>query len=491
MDFSTLSPYSSDEEIAAALASLTPEQKAELRKLIATQPVPTWNANRPQDWFHAGQLEAWACCKRIVAVISGTQGGKSTFGPWWLLREMQRKGPGDYCIVGPTLELLKKKALPEMERIFESELKLGKYKQADRLFVCSQQGLRKLFGRTDQPCKIYVGYATKSDSLEAATYKGVWADEVGQSDFKLASYRALRRRVSIHDGRFLFTTTPYSWNWLKTEIYDPWRNNEKKEEVEVINFASDMNPAFPRSEFEQMERELDEWYFDLMYRGKFTRPGGAVFQSFFEYGKCKRFEIPSSWRRLSGHDFGPIHTAGVFGAQDPRSGVIYIYGSYLPGKELTVEEHVRGMLHRQMMRAAPLAWGGAPSEDKWRNDFRNAGYSIRRPPVADIFEGIFRLNSLIRRGLFKVFDDLKHLVDEFQGYSYVVDKKTGLIRDDQIEDQHSYHRLDCCRYLACALYEGLAEAVPETAESRFEQSDTMPRPGRRPSLEERLRAGME
>lgn len=56
--------------------------------------------DKPQAWFHSGQLEAWGKEERVIGVISGTQGGKSVFGPWWLLREIQRRGPGDYAIVG-------------------------------------------------------------------------------------------------------------------------------------------------------------------------------------------------------------------------------------------------------------------------------------------------------------------------------------------------------------------------------------------------------
>jgi hypothetical protein len=424
-----------------------------------------------QDWFHDGQLEAWSKEERTVAVISGTQGGKSVFGPWWLLREIQRKGPGDYAIVGPTLELLKKKALPEMVRVF-TDNGLGRYKQTERIFEFSPEGLVKMFGTASEPCTIFVGYATKSDSLESATYKAVWADEAGQADFKLGSYQALNRRLSIHQGRILFSTTPYTWNWLKSEIYDRWVNNE--EGYTVVNFPSNMNPAFPDAEYERQKKLLPDWLFGLMYEGKFTKPAGVVFPSFFDKGRCERFEIPPTWRRFSGHDFGPIHTAGCFAAQDPESGIVYIYGTYLPGEQRTTENHAASMLKLQNKKQPPMAWGGAPSEDGWRDDFSKVGYLIRKPPVADLFEGIYRLDSLMQRGLFKVFDDLKHLCEEFTTYSYEL-SKTGEVLDDKIQDKETYHRIDCCRYLACALYEGLADAIPDP-ESRFEKQEPLKSP---------------
>jgi hypothetical protein len=50
--------------------------------------------------FHQGQIKAWDSLKRFVCVFSGTQGGKTTFGPPWLWREL--RGPGDYMVITPT-----------------------------------------------------------------------------------------------------------------------------------------------------------------------------------------------------------------------------------------------------------------------------------------------------------------------------------------------------------------------------------------------------
>jgi hypothetical protein len=51
--------------------------------------------------FHDGQRRAyWSHAKRTL-VLAGTQGGKSVVGPWWLLRQMQKYGPGDYIVAGP------------------------------------------------------------------------------------------------------------------------------------------------------------------------------------------------------------------------------------------------------------------------------------------------------------------------------------------------------------------------------------------------------
>src|SRR5690606_16041801 len=38
--------------------------------------------------FHPGQWDAWDSAKRFIFVIAGTQGGKTSFGPHWLYREI-------------------------------------------------------------------------------------------------------------------------------------------------------------------------------------------------------------------------------------------------------------------------------------------------------------------------------------------------------------------------------------------------------------------
>jgi hypothetical protein len=77
--------------------------------------------------FHRGQWQAWQAQRRQVVVLAGTQGGKTTFGPAWLHREIQTAGPGDYLVVTPSFSLLDKKALPEFRKLFESYLALGRY----------------------------------------------------------------------------------------------------------------------------------------------------------------------------------------------------------------------------------------------------------------------------------------------------------------------------------------------------------------------------
>src|SRR5918997_5523944 len=94
---------------------------------MARDLIETTDDGRLRLHMHPGQLQAWESLKRFVVVLAGTQGGKTSFGPHWLYREIQRQGPGDYMVVTPTFQLLELKALPEFKKLFESLLRLGRY----------------------------------------------------------------------------------------------------------------------------------------------------------------------------------------------------------------------------------------------------------------------------------------------------------------------------------------------------------------------------
>ena len=103
--------------------------------------------------FHPGQYRAWLAAGRFVVILSGTQGGKTTFGPPWMHREIQQCGPGDYLVVTPTFALLDKKALPEFTKLFADYLGLGRYVgNPTRRFEISPLGQQRLWGDS---CLLY------------------------------------------------------------------------------------------------------------------------------------------------------------------------------------------------------------------------------------------------------------------------------------------------------------------------------------------------
>lgn len=412
------------------------------RRMTRTELYEITDDGRLRLHFHPGQRRAWNSPKRFVAILSGTQGGKTSFGPHWFYREIQRCGPGDYMVVTPTYPLLDLKALPEFRKIFEDILGLGRYVGSpSRRFVFSKVGQQRTFndwGR-DYRTTVHFGYAADPESLESATAKAAWLDEAGQRRFKLGSWEAILRRLSIHLGRVLVTTTPYDLGWLKQKIWD----RRKDPDIDVIRFDSTENPAFPQAEFERAKRDLPKWKFNLFYRAIFTRPAGLIYDAFDEERhKISRFTIPDAWPRYLGLDFGGVNTAGVFYAEEPGTPKLYAYRIYKAGSR-SAKEHVEALLAGEPSR--PTAVGGSPSEDQWRREFRLGGLAVRGPAVSEVEVGIDRVYGAHSRGEIYVFDDLEGYLEEKLTYARKLDPFGE--PTEEIEDKNDFHYMDGERYI--------------------------------------------
>jgi hypothetical protein len=396
--------------------------------------------------FHPGQWRAWQSERRFVVVLAGTQSGKTSFGPHWLYREIQRCGPGDYLVVTPTFTLLELKCLPEFRRIFETVLRLGRYVSSPvRKFTFSDSGSQRTFGERHDPTKsatVFFGYAEDPDSLESATAKAAWLDEAGQKKFKLGSWEAVLRRLSLAEGRVLITTTIYNLGWLKQRLWDRWQGGDAN--VDVVSFSSLENPAFPRTEFERARKDLPGWKFDMFYRALFTRPAGLIYDCFDEdLHECPRFAIPTDWRRFLGLDFGGVNTAAVFYAEDPADHKLYLYREYLAGSR-TAKEHATEL--RKGEPGIPFCVGGSHSEGQWRDEFRAGGLPVREPAISDVEVGLDRVYGAHRDGQIVVFDDCHGYLDQKLSYSHVVDDASGE-PTAEIEDKADYHFMDAERYI--------------------------------------------
>jgi hypothetical protein len=398
----------------------------------------TVKGNTARFTLHKGQAQAWRSTARFTFAIAGTQGGKTSFVPLWLDREIGSCGPGDYLAVTSSYDLFKLKFLPEMRRYFIS-IKGWSEDKSDRV-LWRKDGA--------QITRIILRSAQSEGGLESSTVKAAVLDECGQSDFRVESWEAVLRRLSLSQGRVLGTTTPYNFGWLKTEIYDRWRAGDK--DYAVIQFRSLDNPAFPREEYDRAKRTLPAWKFEMFYNGNFTRPAGMIYGDFSDTENlCKRFEISANWPRRVGVDFGGVHTATVWSAENPQTHIHYLYREILEGNK-TTKEHAKEWLS---FGEHVVNWsGGAPSEDQNRRDFSVEGVRINRPPISDVEPGIDRVIDLIKTRRLVVFDDMKGLRDEIGTYARVLDA-TGQ-PTDKIKDKETFHRLDALRYLASVISSG-------------------------------------
>lgn len=391
--------------------------------------------------YHPGQVRADDSKARFVVMLAGTQGGKTCYGPHWLYDEIKEKGVGDYLAITATFPLLKLKMLPEFLYVFDTLLGLGTFKESDKVFIFHDGQTRVIFGS-----------ATNPESIESATAKAAWLDEAGQKQFKREAWEAIQRRLSIHQGRALFTTTLYGLGWLKTEIYDRWVAGDK--DIEVIQFESTVNPAFPKEEYERARSLLPRWKFNLFYKAQYDKPAGLIYDA-FDTAACKipRFPLPKEWPRFVGHDFGGANPAAMFYAQDPAIGYFYAYHEYLPGPGRSTAEHVEEFKKITAGTNVLKRAGGSHQEEEIREAYRAHGWPIQEPKVKGVEAQIDRVYALHKLHKLFVFSDLYAYLDEKLSYSRKLDENYN--PTEEIEDKERYHLMDSERGI-------LSDFTPET-----------------------------
>jgi len=401
--------------------------------------------------LHHGQSKAWNSKKRFVFVLSGSQAGKTSFGVWWIWREIQEKGSGDYLVVTPTFPLLDKKLLPEFIKVFHTTLKMGKWWSANKVYEVFDPETGKGAQRFHDPmyARIMFCSAKNADSLESATAKAAWLDECGQDDFTIAAWEAVQRRLTLNQGRVFGSTTIYNWAWLKQQVYDKWKSGESTD-IDIIQFRSIANPMFPREEYFRAMKTMPLWKFRMFYDGEYDRPAGMIYDS-FDFDKCKvpTFAIPNDWPIFVGVDFGGVHMAALFTTQDPETKRFYHYKEYLKGG-LSIADHANNF--KDIVGLRPMRWiGGAAPEDQWRREFQEAGIPLMEPPIKEVEVGIQRVYNFHKRNQIFVFETLTRYLDQKGSYSRKLDDNNQ--PTEEIKDKNEYHLLDCERVLFSDLWE--------------------------------------
>ena len=454
------------------------------------------------DWFHPGQTDAWSKPQDVILVLAGIQSGKTVFGPRWLRREIQRTAceiksdadpPNDYLIAGPTLSLLRRKAIPEFLRVFPSAPEWGHFDKANSIYTFSAEGSKKLLGYVT-PITIYFGYAENPDSLAAMTTKAVWIDEGGQRQFKRDSYEEIRNRTTTTGARILITTTAYvQAGWLReehdrAEAHDPHVGLTRFKTSDLGDFlklAGDNRGQLILDAVARDKKRLPAWLFSMRREGRFEKAPGAVYDCFEgEFGQEKRhtvprFEIPSNWKRYWGLDFGPVHTCCVMAAEDPETKKLYVYGCYFPQERgdgrRTYTQHAKSMRSLSLMftkdkkLVEPEAvYGGAKNEDNHRVQYQREGIGVRPPRFEnDVARQIEATYGALKGDDVVFFNDLRGLIAEFLTYSYDVDEDQN-VDDAKIVSKAAYHRLDAVRYLVASIRPGFS--VEAKVVGRFEDT---------------------
>ncbi len=393
--------------------------------------------------FHQGQRRAWRSDARFVFVLAGTQGGKTVFGPWWLNREIDRTasplGNNDYLAVTASYDLFKLKMLPEMRRVFENVLNRGRYWSGTRTIELRDPNGKFWAVKGDDLMwgRIILRSAQSDGGLEAATAKAAWMDECGMDEFKIDHWEAVQRRLSLHLGRALGTTTLYNRGWMKSQVYDPWTKGDST--YAVVQFPSYINPAFPMQEYERIVKLLPMWKVNMFYRGEFDVPAGLIYDNFSDTQQIiKPFAIPKDWETYGFIDFGGVNTTALKVRVSPEK-VYYITDEYWEGGRTAA-----GHANELKEWGGKVWYGGSGSEDQWRLEFRDGGLNVQQPSIGEVEVGIDRVYGAHAEDRIFVFETCTHYIDQKGTYRRELDRDGQ--PTEKIHRKNDFHFMDAERY---------------------------------------------
>lgn len=410
--------------------------------------------------LHDYQAKAFLSKSRFIGLIAGTGGGKTFFGPIWLLNEVKKYSKDSFFVIAPTFPLFNRTTLPEFRRRFDYEPGIrGEYKEQKREYRLGSGGI------------VYFGSADRPDSLEGGQVRAAWTDEAGQ--IKLASWEAIQRRLGVKMGRCLLTTTPYSLNWLKTEFYDRWKKGDS--DYDVIQFASIDNPYYPKAEYKRAKGTLDSRTFEMRYMGQFRKMAGLVYAEFKDTNIKEPVGVKFK-RIIAGVDWGfyPDPAAIMVLGEDNQGRVWTIFEYYHLRK--TPDDLVADALAIKRKFKVETFWCG---QDEPGNIelFKKKGIDARANELKSVNEGIGKVVALIKNNAFFVSKRCPNLLDELETYHYPEGK-------DKPEGPD--HACDAVRYAIAGLKKSPEvgawviggkpeeESIEETDEERFERIMNMP-----------------
>lgn len=395
--------------------------------------------------LHEHQGRALRSTKRFVAMIAGTGGGKTFFGPIWLAQEIQKYPKESFLVIAPTYKMLSRATIPMLQACFRGVQGLqGELKESKGLYALPGGGI------------IYFGSADRPETLEGVHVKACWMDEAGQ--MKYMAWIVTQARVGRKLGRVLITTTPYAINWLYYDFYKIWEEG-KDPNYDVIQFSSIESPYYPFEEYQRAEKVLDPRLFDMRYRGLFRKMAGLVYRDFDQKHIIEPFDIPKQWRRFVGIDFGYNNPfVAIFVARD-KDHNYYIYDEHYQS-EMLLKEH-RAQINKKAGTDKISNYYPDPSAKQDIEELRALGVGPIELPNNDTKIGIEKVNELVKNNRLKVFKTCKNTIDEFETYHYPEKKEDRESEEEPVK--FNDHALDALRYaiMGCTNYAGGGIVLPD------------------------------
>ena len=390
--------------------------------------------------LHPYQFRAYNSTKRITALISGIQGGKTRIGGLWMAKQIAIHDGHQqtFIIAGPNFKLMEKSTIPWMLHLLKG---CGRFDKGRYRFYLNGGGI------------IWFASMTDDDSVEGATnVRAIWIDEAGKIRYN--SWINLLARSSFKQCPIFITTTPYALNWLYRDIYEPWKRGQSNEDVEIIQFRSIDNPYFPKEEFERQKKNLDPRVFERKYGGTFQKMAGLVYPDFGPENITEPFKIDNDrYTIVAGVDIGfenpfaiTVRAIGHGFGHKKDYQVAEFYKSFLGPNE-------KAEVLRQFQKIYSIETFYVDSaHPDMISLFNTAGLNatpVKKGPDS-VDTGIQMHAELIKKRIYMVFEGkCPNTIDEYETYHYAEFNEDSLSEKNPTEKPVPFkdHLMDANRYV--------------------------------------------
>ena len=288
----------------------------------------------------------------------------------------------------------------------------------------------------------------------------IWVEEATDIDKEIYNQleNRLRGQKDLLPGQeqqLIITFNPVSKaNWCYLEFFDEgtpenrgngWRirnDEELKKRYKVIHTNYMDNPTLPQSFLNTIlgYKENNPFKYEVYALGKFASLGKLVFPK-FTIDKLDEWELRrSGLTPLNGIDYGHVDpTAICYTYADFENKKIYIY------KEVYELDCRASDMYRLIQMSGGLreTFYADNARPEITADLYDMGIDVHscKKGHGSIMQGIMYLND------FEIIVDenCKHMIEEFENYSYKKDKNTGQYTDEPLDEGFN-HLCDALRY---------------------------------------------
>jgi hypothetical protein len=359
--------------------------------------------------------------------------------------------------------LILRRSMPELRELIDKSRELYpkafpgcKYKEVEKLWNFPS-GAKVEFGFLERDADVY--------RYQGQAYSWIGFDEITHLPTEFGwNYLASRLRTTDSE------ITPYmrctanpggvGATWVKKRYVDPYPPNESFTGEDnltrkFIPARLEDNPYLAEDgRYEEMLQALPPTQRKQLLEGNWDVNEGAAFTEFdLDTHVITPFEIPLSWERVKGIDYGyASESACIWGTVDPSDGTLIIYRE-LYRKGLTGED--LGKLITEMELDDPYSVQGVLDTAAWARtgttgptvgeSLIRAGHKLRRADKNRV-QGKIQIHEYLRvqqsgRPRLQIFNTCPNLIRELQ--SIPLDKNNSEDVDTHAPD----HAYDALRYL--------------------------------------------